>query len=232
MGTWGYKVGESDTFHDVYDFFFDSYNQGHSPEEASNQVLEELSDYFSDHDDKYEAYLALAFAQWETQHKDAAVSRAVKRFISSGESLENWTERGGDEALLDERRSALLSFLSKISKPRRSKKRRVRKIPDFNEIILVELMAPDGRKVLTVQENHADGRFLHTLAMIMWASGGGSIFHSDRSGLEIAAEWLDSQNLKISILNAVKNDLIFAVGDPNSAFYSGDRVALIYEYSG
>ncbi|MBE1297821.1 MAG: hypothetical protein GJ678_16640, partial [Rhodobacteraceae bacterium] len=70
MGTWGYKVGEDDAFCDVYDLFFDAYNHGAAPEEASKRVLEDLSEYFSDSDDQYEAYLALSFAQWETQHND------------------------------------------------------------------------------------------------------------------------------------------------------------------
>lgn len=38
MGTWGYKIGEDDAFCDIYDFFFDTYNQGASPEEATERV--------------------------------------------------------------------------------------------------------------------------------------------------------------------------------------------------
>ncbi|MQY42865.1 hypothetical protein GG681_09440 [Epibacterium sp. SM1969] len=231
MGTWGYKVGEDDVFRDVYDFFFDTYNQGASPEEASERVLEEMSGCFSDDDDQYEAYLALAFAQWETQYKDVGTIEEVERFISTGESLRNWSGRGGDETLLKRRRRALNSFLRKIKKPRRSKKRRVHIVPEFQEAILVDLIAPDNRKALTIQEIYMDGRFIHTSAMVMWSEGGGSIFHSDRSGLEICAEWLGSQNLQICFLNAGEEDLSFGIGNPNEAFFCGDRVKLVYKFS-
>lgn len=231
MGTWGYKVGEDDAFCDVYDFFFDAYNHGASPEEASQRVLEDMSEYFSDSDDQYEAYLALAFAQWETQHKDIRILEEVERFISTGESLRNWSDRGGDETLLTKRRGALSSFLRKLSNPRRSKKRRVNKTPEFKEITLVDLIAPDNRKAITIQKNYMDGKFLHTSALVMWSEGGGSIFHSERSDLEISAEWLDSQNLRICFLNAVEEDLSFGVGNSNEAFFSGDCVTLVYEFS-
>ena len=231
MGTWGYKVGEDDAFRDVYDFFFDTYNQGASPEETSKRVLEDMSEYFSDSDDRYEAYLALAFAQWETQHEDIRILAEVERFISTGESLRNWSERGGDETLLKRRRGALNSFLRKLNNPRRSKKRRVHKAPEFQETILVDLIAPDKRKALTIRENYMDGKFLDTSAMVMWREGGGGIFHSDRSGLEIFAEWLGSQNLRICFLNAGEEDLRFGVGKPNEAFFCGDRVTLVFEFS-
>lgn len=231
MGTWGYKIGEDDVFRDVYDFFFDTYNQGASPKDASERVLEEMSEYFSDSDDQYEAYLALAFAQWETQHKDVSILEEVERVISTGESLRNWSERGGDETLLKRRRGALNSFLRKLNKPRRSKKRRVHKSPDFKETVLVDLVAPDNRKALKIQESYMDGRFLRTSAMVMWREGGGGVFHSDRSGLDISAEWLDAQNLQICFLNAVEEDLSFGIGNTNEAFFRGDSVKLVYKFS-
>ncbi|KAE9630183.1 hypothetical protein [Parasedimentitalea maritima] len=231
MGTWGYKVGEDDAFCDVYNFYFDIYNQGASPEEASERVLDEMSDNFSDFEDRYEAFLALAFAQWETQHKDIRVLEETERFITTGESLEIWSERGGDETLIKRRRSALHSFLRKLSKPRRSKKRRAHKVPEFKETILVDLLAPDNRKALKIQENYLDGKFLHTSATVMWGEGGGSIFHSDRSGLMIIGEWLGPQNLRVCFLNAIRDDLIFGMGNPNEAFFCGDSVTLAYEFS-
>ena len=231
MGTWGYKVGEDDAFSDVYDCFFDCYNQGNTPEEASKHVLEDMSEYFSDGDDRYEAYLALVFAQWETQHQDSKIFGEVARFISTEECIQNCSDRGGDEALIKKRRGALRSFFRKISTPRRSKKRRVHKVPDFKAVALIDLVAPDGNKALQIRENYSDGAFLHTSAMVMWSEGGGSIFHSDRSQLKIAAEWLGSQSLLISFQNATENDLSFGIGNPNEAFFCGDRVELIYEFS-
>ena len=76
-----------------------------------------------------------------------------------------------------------------------------------------------------------DGKFIHTSAMVMWSEGGGSIFHCDRSGLEISVEWLGSQNLQICFLNAGEEDLSFGIGNPNEAFFCGDRVKLVFTFS-
>lgn len=231
MGTWGYKVGEDDVFCDVYDLFFDTYDQGASPEVASDRVLEDLSEYFSDSDDKYEAFFALAFAQWETQHRDVRILEEVERFIATGESLRNWSQRGGDETLLKKRQGALHSFLHKLNNPRRSKKRRSHKVSEFQETILVDLIAPDNRKALTITQIYMDRKFLRTSAMVMWSEGGGGIFHSDRSDLEITAEWLDSQTLRMCFRNAVEEDLSFGAGKRNEIFFCGDRVTLDYQFS-
>ena len=230
MGTWGHKVGADDAFCDVYEFFVDLYNQGASSEEASSRLQKEMSSYFSDSDDRYESYLALAFAQWETQHEDINVIGEVERFIATGESLENWSERGGDETLIGKRREALIAFLCKISKPRASRKRRVQRVPESKDLVLLDLIAPDGRKALTIQESYMDDVFLHTSGMVTWIDGAGSIFHSDRSQLEISASWLDWQRLEVKFLNAVEADLDFGVGNPNEAFFHGDCVNLAYEF--
>ena len=47
MGSWGYKVGESDTFPDVYDHFFDQYNSGATPEIAAASVRSGSVFYFT-----------------------------------------------------------------------------------------------------------------------------------------------------------------------------------------
>lgn len=121
--------------------------------------------------------------------------------------------------------------MRKLSTPRRSKKRRVHKTPEYKQIILVDLIAPDNCKTLTIQEDYMDGKFLYTSASVMWGEGGGGIFHSDRSDLKISAEWLDSQNLQICFENAVEEDLSFGAGNPKEVFFCGDCVTLVYEFS-
>ncbi len=73
MGRWGYKPGESDTFADVYDAFFDACNDGASPIAATDVVRSELADFLEDADDKFDAYFALALAQWQTQSLNPAL---------------------------------------------------------------------------------------------------------------------------------------------------------------
>ena len=90
MGNWGHKLDESDTFSDVYDAFFDEYNNGASPEASTDAVRAALADYFGDADDQFDAHFALAFAQWETQSLEPALLSKVEHFITSGADLQNW----------------------------------------------------------------------------------------------------------------------------------------------
>ena len=48
MGVWGVNVEDSDSFADVYEGFFDIYNNGASPKYASSEVKESFSEYFED----------------------------------------------------------------------------------------------------------------------------------------------------------------------------------------
>ncbi len=50
MGVWGVNVEDSDSFADVYDRFFDIYNNGASPEHASSEVKDSFSEYCEDHE--------------------------------------------------------------------------------------------------------------------------------------------------------------------------------------
>jgi len=67
MGTWNTKINGNDTFNDVYQNFFDLYNQGQDTIEITKQIRDEFSDMFEDHDDKNNSLFGLALAQWETK---------------------------------------------------------------------------------------------------------------------------------------------------------------------
>lgn len=227
MGDWGHKVGESDTFADVYDQFFDLYNEGASPELVTKRIREELAEYFTDYDDLYDAHFALAFAQWETQSLDALLLKKVEDLIESGTALKNWEERDASEANLKKRGAALNRFLKKLRKPRPSKKRRMTKKFDFSQRVLVDLPSPDGKKTFSIAESYGEGEYIHTGATIMWANGGGSIFHVRKADLEFSGKWIDSHNLEInipkSVKDEVKNDRMSRL---DKAFFNGDLVTL------
>ena len=229
MGAWGYKVGESDTFADVYDCFFERYNDGATPQVASKHVREEFDAYFSDYDDKFDAYFALALAQWETQSLEPSLLTKVEEFVSSGSELKRWKAKGSDVVEVKERSEALGKFLEKLSKPRSAKKRRKIRKRDVLERVLLNLPAPDGQKVLSITEIYVDGKYVHTLAVIMWGSGGGSIFHLTQPDLEFSANWLDSQNLEIRMPHGVEDAVRYSP-TPNRAYYSGDSVTLHYKF--
>lgn len=223
MGSWGYQVGESDTFADVYDHFFDKYNGGATPEAATTSVRAELSDYFIEYDDRYDAHFALALAQWETQSLEQSLLEKVGEYIESGADLKNWEERGADSQLLKRRASALSAFLGKLRTPRSTKKRRRRPKFDFRTEILLEVPAPDGKKVFSVNEEFSDGEYIHTGAMMLWRDGGGSVFYFTKQGAKVSARWVDSQNLEVTIekgINYSKRDLW--------AFFCGDKIDIHY----
>ena len=204
MGNWSHKPGESDTFADVYDQFFDEYNNGATPEAATASVRNELGDYFVDGDDRYDAHFALALAQWETQSLERSLLIEIEKYVESGADLQNWKSRGADSKTLKRRGLAVSSFLKKLKTPRSAKKRRKRPRFDFRQVTLVEAPAPDGKKVFSVSEEYTNGEYVHTGAMMQWPNGGGSVFYFSKQGVKVSAQWLDSQNLEVSIEKGLK----------------------------
>lgn len=229
MGTWGHKVGESDTFADIYDCFFEHYNNGATPEKATEHVLNTMSDVFSDSDDIYDAHFALALAQWETQSLEPSLLEKVEVFIESGMELERWEGVSDNGSGLKKRRTELTKFLSKLRKPRRSKKRRKRQQFDFYEHVLIELPSPDNLKTFSITESFVNGEYVHTVGTIMWENGGGGIFHLAYRDLEFSANWTGSHNLEIRIPNSVK-DTVGHSPTPNQTYFAGDSVTLNYRF--
>ena len=115
MGCWGHKISESDTFADVYEQFFDEYNNGATAEAAAAAVRTQLGDYFVEYDDQYDAHFALALAQWETQSLEPTLLKKVEQFVESGADLKNREDRGADSKTLKSRASAQSSFLKNCS---------------------------------------------------------------------------------------------------------------------
>ncbi|USD27648.1 hypothetical protein J8Z24_11875 [Pseudoalteromonas sp. SCSIO 43201] len=223
MSVWGVNVEDSDSFADVYDSFFDIYNHGAGPEYASSEVKESFSEYFEDYEDSNNSWFALAFAQWETKSLEQSVYEKVRSIISSGSDLKLWEELGASKEGIKNRKIALDLFLEEISSERKTKKRRKKPKHDFRTNKLVELVAPDNQKVFTVTEEFSDGKYIHTSALMMWGSGGGSIFYFSKEGTQVSAEWQDSQKLIVTTEKGIE----FAKKD-DSAFFCGDKIEIIY----
>lgn len=224
MGVWGVNVEHSDSFADVYDGFFDIYNNGASPEHASSEVKESFSEYFEDYEDSNNSWFALAYAQWETKSLEPSVYEKVRSIIASGGDLKLWEELGASKDDIKNRKIALESFLEEISSERKTKKRRKKPKHDFRVNKLVELVAPDNQKVFTVTEEFSDGKYIHTSALMMWSSGGGSVFYFSKEGAQVSAEWQDSQTLVVT----TEEGLEFSKKD-DSAFFCGDKVEVTYQ---
>lgn len=223
MGAWSINVEDSDSFADVYDGFFDIYNNGASPECATLEVKELFSEYFEGYEDSNNSWFALAYAQWETKSLEQCVYEKVRSIISSGSDLKLWEELGASKEDIKNRRIVLDSFLEEISSDKKTKKKRKKPKHDFRVNKLVELVAPDNQKVFTVTEEFSDGKYIHTSALMMWGSGGGSVFYFTKEGAQVSAKWQDSQKLVITAENGVK----FLKKD-DSAFFCGDKVEVTY----
>lgn len=224
MGSWGLKVDQNDSYADVYDFFFDTYNDGASPKSASDSTIETFSEHFEDYEDSNNAWFALAYAQWETKCLQFDVLEKVRSIISKGTDIKLWKELGANEVDLKKREIYLQKFLKTITTPKATKKRRKKKKIDFKLVKLIELAAPDEKKVFTVSEEYSNDVYIHTSAMMMWRSGGGSVFYYNKQGAKVDARWLDSNNIEI----IVEGDINFSKKD-DSAFFSGDKVNIAYK---
>lgn len=122
MGAWGTGISSNDTFADVYDEFFEQYNNGGDPAEISTQLIEENRETIDDPDDRNNFWFALAQAQWECKQLAPDLLETVRTIIESGQDIEVWRELGADEKDLRKRQKVLEKFLDKL----RSEKPRVR----------------------------------------------------------------------------------------------------------
>lgn len=217
MGTWNNKIDGNDTFQDIYQNFFDLYNQGQNPADVSKQIQDDFAEMFNDYDDRNNSLFALALAQWETKSLDPTVYKQVKEIIETDNDLEVWKGLGADEKTLKQRKVTLDKFLTQISTDREKPKRRVRPKFEYNANHLLTLPAPDGHKTFEIIESYVNGEYKDTSSAISWAGGGGSVFYFYTKGKFITAKWVDSQTLEIrhdkTIEFAKKDESFYFCGD-------------------
>ena len=97
MGTWNTSIKGNDASSDIYLDFFDSYNDGKSPEEISKKLFADYQEVLDNPQDCNNFWFALALAQWETKSLDEKVYKKVKEIIESGKDLKVWEELGADK---------------------------------------------------------------------------------------------------------------------------------------
>jgi len=225
MGTWNTKINGNDTFQDIYQNFFDLYNEGKNPIEVSKQVQNDFAEMFDDYDDKNNSLFALALAQWETKSLDPTVFKQVKEIIETGNDLEVWKVLGADEKSLQRRKKELEKFLKQLSIERDKPKRRIRPKFEFEMINLVNAVAPDNLKKFGVNEEYTNKKYVHTSGIMMWESGGGgSVLYFNGQGKSISATWLDSKTLEVTH----DKDIFFTMKQESARYYQ-DEVTIIYK---
>jgi hypothetical protein len=223
MGTWDTKIDGNDTFQDIYQNYFDLYNQGQDPIYISKKIQEDYAEMFSDYDDRYSSLFGLAMAQWETKALDSTIFEQVKEIIETGKDIQVWKDQGADDKTLKQREIVLRKFLVQISTEREKAKRRSRPKFDFTYNELVNVTAPDGNKTFTVTEHFSNGVYVHTGSILLWVNGGGSIVYFTGQGKAISARWIDSQTLEVTH----DKDIVFTKRDV-TFFFCGDQGKVIY----
>ena len=223
MGAWSAAIDGNDTFLDIYQNFFNLYNQGATPQNISKQIVNDFAEVFDDYDDRSNALFALALAQWETKSLDSKIFEQVKEIIESDSDLDLWKGPDTNDKVLVKRKSVLDKFLNQISVEKEKPKRRVKTKFEFSTVELVRLVAPDGNKVFNASEEFINGVYSQTGSMISWKSGGGSVFYFEQQGRTITARWVDSQTLEIThdanIVFTKKEDSFYYCGDQGKVIY-------------
>jgi hypothetical protein len=224
MGTWNTKIDGNDTFQDIYQRFFDLYNQGQNPISISTQILDEYAEEFNDYEDRNNSLFGLALAQWETKSLNPTVLEQVKEIIESEMDLEVWKALGADDKTLKKRNKELDTFLAKILVEKEKPKRRTRPKFEYKAIQLLTLPAPDGRKIFEVIESYVNGEYQDTSSGLTWNGGGGSVFYFSSKGKFVAARWIDGQTLEIRHDKSIE----FSMKD-ETFYFSGDQGVILYK---
>ena len=126
MGTWSSDIFGNDTSCEVKEFFFTEYNQGKEPEAIYAMVLTQFEFSLNNEEDKYNVLLALGSCLWETQSLHPNLFNTIKHIVEDGLDLVAWKSLEADEKTLKERDKHLKKFLSKLSTPKSSPKKRIK----------------------------------------------------------------------------------------------------------
>lgn len=136
MGAWGTAISSNDTYADIYDEFFDLYNDGQSVEDISKKLIADNQETINEPDDSNNFWFALAKAQWECKQLDTDILERVKQIIETGSDLEVWRRLDADEKDIKKRKVVLDKFLADLQTERpkvKSRKKKVIKQPPFEK---------------------------------------------------------------------------------------------------
>lgn len=115
MGTWGTSISANDTFADIYDEFFELYNEGFEVNDISKRLFTENQEIINDAYDSDNFWFALAKAKWECKQLDGELYGRVKNIIDTGADIEVWRQLDATEKDLKKRKIVLDKFLADIS---------------------------------------------------------------------------------------------------------------------
>lgn len=197
MGTWNTAINGNDTFLDVYQLFFQFYNEGQDPIIISKQLWELFEADINDIDSRNNTLFALAHAQWETKSLDAKIFKEVKHIIETGKDIKVWESLGSDEKTIIKRKIALQKFLTKISAEKEKPKRRSKQRDDYFSNQLLKISSPDDKRTLTLTESGTDENNCSTQILIDFKGGGAGVYAAKGINLSIKTFWKDNQTIVV-----------------------------------
>lgn len=136
MGAWGTGISSNDTYADIYDEFFELYNEGQSVSQITKLLISNNQETINEPDDCNNFWFALAKAQWECKELDKDIFERVRKIIESGSDIEVWRRLDAQEKDLKKRKIALDIFFESLLAERPKAKARKKKItrqPPFDK---------------------------------------------------------------------------------------------------
>ncbi|MEJ7643708.1 MAG: hypothetical protein WKF87_04115 [Chryseolinea sp.] len=113
MGHWGTGLTSNDTYQDVYDSFFEYYNNDWSIDVIKTKLIQDFHGTLELEEDLDNFWFALAMALWECGVLDQATLDKVK----PDHDLKVWRELGATEKEIKKRKTVLDKFVAKIAIP-------------------------------------------------------------------------------------------------------------------
>ena len=204
MGAWGIAISSNDTYADIYDEFFDLYNDGQSIEDISKKLTADNQETINEPDDSNNFWFALAKAQWECKQLDTVILERVKQIIETGSDLEAWRRLDADGKDIKKRKVVLDKFLADLQteKPKaKSRKKRVIKQPPFEKGDCLTFKLANGNYGgAVVLEAIKDTEYGHTLIATTRINQQTKPTKSDFENAEVLianyANWDDNFNIK------------------------------------
>ena len=204
MGAWGIAISSNDTYADIYDEFFDLYNDGQSIEDISKKLTADNQETINEPDDSNNFWFALAKAQWECKQLDTVILERVKQIIETGLDLEAWRRLDADGKDIKKRKVVLDKFLADLQteKPKaKSRKKRVIKQPPFEKGDCLTFKLANGNYGgAVVLEAIKDTEYGHTLIATTRINQQKKPTKSDFENAEVLianyANWDDNFNIK------------------------------------
>jgi benzoyl-CoA reductase/2-hydroxyglutaryl-CoA dehydratase subunit BcrC/BadD/HgdB len=111
MGAWGVGIFDDDVACDARNALYDLFRDGQSVSEATDAVIQDLSDMMEDEEDGPVIILALAAAQWEAGRLDERIKKQALNIIEQGVDL-----RWQDSEQSEKRREVLGELAAKLNR--------------------------------------------------------------------------------------------------------------------